>query len=95
MANNDKTVPKGDQKKSNAATEMKKPETDTELKKPETDTELKKPAPGADDRAGKKGSFIVASPLRHDGKKYAVGSKVSLTTDEAAPLLLAKTIEEN
>ncbi len=40
----------------------------------------------------KKATFHVHSPLRHDGKLYQPGGKVSMTADEAEPLLAAGVI---
>ena len=40
----------------------------------------------------KKKTYRVHSPLRHDGKTYQPGKKVSLTAEEAEPLLSAGVI---
>ena len=40
----------------------------------------------------KKKTYLVHSPLRHDGKTYHSGGKVSLTGEEAEPLLSAGVI---
>ncbi len=40
----------------------------------------------------KKATFHVHSPLRHDGKLYQPGAKVSLTAEEAEPLQEAGVI---
>ena len=40
----------------------------------------------------KKVTFHVHSPLRHDGKTYQPGGKVSLTAEEAEPLQEAGVI---
>jgi hypothetical protein len=36
--------------------------------------------------------FNVISPIKHDGKRYAEGGSISLTKEEAAPLLVAGVI---
>lgn len=38
------------------------------------------------------GSYIVQSPLDHDGERYAPGDSVELSEDQAKPLLEAKVI---
>lgn len=40
----------------------------------------------------RKATFHVHSPLRHDGKLYQPGGKVSMTAEEAEPLLTAGVI---
>ena len=40
----------------------------------------------------KKKTYIVHSPLRHDGKSYQPGEKVSLTEEDAETLLKAGVI---
>jgi hypothetical protein len=38
--------------------------------------------------------YTARTPVKHDGKRYGVGDKLTLKADEAAPLLQLHAIEE-
>lgn len=40
-----------------------------------------------------KAAYKVLDALHHDGEAYALGDKVELTEDEAAPLLATRVVE--
>jgi len=44
--------------------------------------------------ASEQTDYIVASPIRHNGKRYEPGAYISLTDAEAAPLLAAGAVAD-